>query len=259
VPLPACSKRPTRRRSAPVNAPRSCPKSSASRSDSARAAQWRLTKGPAAAVDRPGDRALARPALAGDEDGRARRRDLRREPVDLLHRRARADHLAGSAGIGLAIAARAAGVASTAPRVDPPNADQERFEVDRLRHQILGAGADRVDRRAHVGEGGEDDDRDRGRDVLKPREKTHPVEARHHQIGDDEVGPETLRDEVERLLSVAGRGDDVARRLEETLERIARRRVVVDDEHLPAGAHPGLPECRSRFRGVGDAHFAMRR
>jgi hypothetical protein len=52
VPPLACSKRPTRTRSAPVNAPRSCPKSSDSSSVSGSAAQLTLTKGPSARGER---------------------------------------------------------------------------------------------------------------------------------------------------------------------------------------------------------------
>ncbi len=48
VPPSACSKRPSRRVMAPLNAPRSCPNSSRSRMESARAAQLSLTKGPLA-------------------------------------------------------------------------------------------------------------------------------------------------------------------------------------------------------------------
>ena len=95
VPPLACSKRPVRWRSAPVNAPRSWPNSSDSSSVSGSAAQFTLTNGPPARGDaawiRPGDQLLAGAGLAGEQHRRARRRDAARELDRGAQRRALAD------------------------------------------------------------------------------------------------------------------------------------------------------------------------
>ena len=79
VPPFASSKRPTRCAIAPVNAPRSCPKSSLSSSPVGMAAQLTLTKvrraSRAQVVDGARDQLLARARLAHDEDRRVRRGD----------------------------------------------------------------------------------------------------------------------------------------------------------------------------------------
>ena len=106
VPPWACSKRPMRRLSAPVNAPFSWPKSSLSSSDSASAAQCSATNGTfgarALAGGWRGELALAGAALAGDEHRRACGGDLPRDAVDLLHRRARADEPLQALAVALA-------------------------------------------------------------------------------------------------------------------------------------------------------------
>ena len=97
VPPLASSKRPRFAPLAPVNAPRSWPKSSLSRSDSGSAAQLTATNGfvarGALRVDGARDELLARAALADDEHRRRRRRDLRDRLVDGDHRRRAADDL----------------------------------------------------------------------------------------------------------------------------------------------------------------------
>ena len=79
MPSWAASNRPSRARSAPVNAPRSWPNSSLSRSVSVKAAQLTATRGleaaAAAAVNRAGYQFLAGPGLSSDENRRVRWRD----------------------------------------------------------------------------------------------------------------------------------------------------------------------------------------
>ena len=86
-----------RRDRAPVNAPFSWPKSSLSSRVAGIAAQLTATSGArgarAQAVDRAGDELLARAALAGDQHRGVGRRELLDQPVDLEHRRGRADQL----------------------------------------------------------------------------------------------------------------------------------------------------------------------
>ena len=97
VPPWACSNLPMRRRSAPVNAPRSWPNSSLSSSGSGMAAQLIARKGASAAaavlIDRPGHQLLSRPAFAEDQHGHVLRGDAADRLVELLHRRRAAHQL----------------------------------------------------------------------------------------------------------------------------------------------------------------------
>ena len=95
MPFSASRKRPLRSRSAPVNAPRTWPKSSLSRRFAGIAPQLTprngcFARGPATWMARRDD-LLAGAALARDEDGHVGVLDAIDEGVDLSHRGARAD------------------------------------------------------------------------------------------------------------------------------------------------------------------------
>ena len=108
MPLPATSNSPGLSRTAPVNAPRTCPKSSDSSSVSVSAAQLIETNGPAGAralvVDQPNDELLAGAALAVDQDRRVQRRDTPRELEHLLHGGAAGDEMLRGGVTGDALA-----------------------------------------------------------------------------------------------------------------------------------------------------------
>src|SRR4051794_13163168 len=94
VPPSACSKRPMRCLSAPVNAPFSWPKSSDSRRFSCSAAQFTLTKfrdAQRVVVRRARDELLAGPRFAANEHGRIALRDLLDDVEHALQRAAPAD------------------------------------------------------------------------------------------------------------------------------------------------------------------------
>ena len=89
VPRSASSKRPLRCCSAPVKAPRSCPKSSLSMILAESSAQWSFTKRSSfrgrELMDGLRDQLLPRSGLAVDEHGRPRRRDLDDLVLEVLH------------------------------------------------------------------------------------------------------------------------------------------------------------------------------
>ena len=104
MPPSAASKRPTRSRVAPENAPRTCPNSSLSASSRGMAAQLSSTNGPSAAraalVDRARGQLLARPRLAQHQHrrvGAGDRRDLLANHAQLV---AVADQVFDRVGIG---------------------------------------------------------------------------------------------------------------------------------------------------------------
>ena len=146
MPPSACSKRPTRRLSAPVNEPFSWPNSSLSSSVSASGAQCSATNG---AFARGLSAWMARassplpvplsPVMSTVARDAA---TCRADAIDLLHRRARADEALQA----LARRARAAGGAGSRPRRAASRrssarsmATSERVEVDRLGQVVGGA------------------------------------------------------------------------------------------------------------------------
>ena len=100
MPSAACSKRPRRSATAPVNEPRVWPNSSESSSVSAIAPQLTATNGRDAAaavrVDRARDQLLAGAALALDQHRDRRIRGARDLLVDLEHRRAAPEQPSGA-------------------------------------------------------------------------------------------------------------------------------------------------------------------
>jgi len=115
--------------------------------------------------------------------------------------------------------------------------DRQRVDLDRLADEVVGARADRGDRRIEASERRDDDDRDRRSvlsDALAQVDAAHLV---HVQVGDDDVEI-ALFQQAQRI----GRGR-VARGAEATLaqadrERLAERAVVVDEKHLGRHACP---------------------
>ena len=99
-------------------------------------------------------------------------------------------------------------------------------------------------------EGGHDDEGDLA--VARPRllHELDAVEARHLQVGEDDVGRELL-ELAERLEAVGGGLDRVALVAQELGERRTRVGLVVDDEDA-AALHFGGKE---RARGDGSAQL----
>src|SRR6188768_1277018 len=93
-----------------------------------------------------------------------------------------------------------------------------------------GARADRGEQVLLGARGGEDHDLRVGRDLAQPRQRAEAVELGHRQVEEDEVGLEALGLD-DRLVAVRGFADHVELvLLEQGGERLARERVVVDEQ-----------------------------
>ena len=187
----ACSKRPMRWRSAPVNAPRSCPKSSDSSSVSGSAAQFTFTSGPSRArrraVDQARDQLLAGARLAGDEHRRARRRHAQREVDGRAQRRAVADDLVDGAPGGLLLAQLAHLGEQPAVLERARDAQLDLLEVDRLLHEVEGPDAHRLDGGLDRAVGGHQQHARAGIALARGAQHGQTIGARQPQIGEHDV------------------------------------------------------------------------
>ena len=142
---------------------------------------------PAPRVDRLRDELLARPALAGDEDRRLSLRDAGDEVVHFLHRSARAEHVAE---LLLLLHRRAKPLHFLAKLLVGDRAlERERdvLHLERLRHEVVRAGADGAYGRLEAAERRDDDDRHVGPVGDHLLAELEPGRALHVQVGDDDV------------------------------------------------------------------------
>ena len=155
--MPPCAalKRPSRRLVAPVNAPRSCPNSSASISVSGNAAQLTATNGPsarAAFVQRARHQLLARSALARDDHRRVAVRDRLHALDQREHAGRVSDQLIAARRRALQLPADRDDVAVQRPEGGQPlQLNAQLLEVDRLGQVVEGPLLQDGDR---VGDGG---------------------------------------------------------------------------------------------------------
>jgi len=253
VPPSATSKSPRPSFVAPVKAPATCPKSSFSRRDSERAPQLIATY----AFSRRGDalwiaraaRVLARPALALDEDGGGRARDLEDQLADALDRGVSADDLDAFARprarelvLEVAVLAREAPLFASVRQVD-----LELGELDRLREVVEGPELHGLDRRLDAPVSREDDRLERRAPVaelLQALDPGHPREARSRSAtsGVELGGPR------EGLLARAHGDDLVAAPGDLALEEVAVGLLVLDQEHARVGRAFGRARA-GRLRG----------
>ncbi len=126
-----------------------------------------------------------------------------------------------------------------------PHRDRERLDLDRLRDEVVGAGANRTDRGLEAAERGQHEHRHIGSrrdDLLTQLEAGH---ALHVEIGDDDI--DVLLGQLrERIGTTAERHRGEPALLEPELDELDHLALVVDDEHLDRtfGAHAAPP-----FRG----------
>ena len=140
---------PCRRPAAPVNEPRSWPKSSLSSSVSGIAAQLMATNAPARRgrelVDRAGEELLARAALALEQDRRVGRRDALRFRAHGADRGRLSDDRRHRLRLGFGEEQR---FARARPALDRPRDEQpQQIGIDRLGDEVFGAALHRLDRR----------------------------------------------------------------------------------------------------------------
>src|SRR5262249_37409280 len=191
-------------------------------------------------VDRVGDDLLPGPALALDEDRRlARGRGLDHRP-DALDRLGLPDQLMDAAGERELLFE--AFLPGDEPAALEGLADQVEDLVggEGLRHVVVGAALDRVDGGRDRALAGDDDHLGRGPALLHAVEQLEARDAWQREVGEDDLVllPLELGDRLDRVL----RGlDDVAVGRERDSQRLADRRLVIDDEQSALPPHGELP------------------
>ncbi|GJE41573.1 hypothetical protein AEGHOMDF_0739 [Methylobacterium soli] len=131
---------------------------------------------------------------------------------------------------------------------------QELAGREGLRQVIVRAGAHPLDLRLLAGPSREQDDRDgaQGGVGAQGREQAEPVEARHHHVGENEVGGRGPRGPRGRegARAVRDRLDDVAPAGEEPAHVVAHVGVVVGEQHPLDPRRSDGPVADRRHRGL---------
>ena len=135
-----------------------------------------------------------------------------------------------------------------APLPAPPpeqrlDAGDELGELERLRHVVVRADLEPPDLVVEAVPGREDQDRHVHLPAAQLREDPEAVDARQHQVEDDEVGA-PVEGRPEPLVARRGRQDAVAAEAEVHREPLAERAVVLDDEDRLAA--PGALGARAQ-------------
>ena len=180
-------------------------------------------------MDGVGDQLLAGAVLALDEDVRFARRHALDQLEELLHLLALADDVLELVAILqlllelLVLVDQRLLLDRLLELVEQP------LGVDRLLEEVERAGLDRLDRARDVALAGDDDDLGFGVELLELADQLDAVHVGQHHVGDDRVGPPG----PEQLF--AARADEgrlhlVARMLEQDLQPLGHRRLVVDGE-----------------------------
>ncbi len=185
----------------------------------------------AAGVDGPGDQFLARPGLAGDEDGGFGVGHLAHHGEDPLHG-AGGPHDAVELGAPGKLLLQQAVLLGEPLELEPlEHGDLQFFAVERLGEVVEGPELHRLHRGIYGAEGGEHDDDRRRRPLLDRREHLETGHARHLQVGDHQLG-RLLLEKPQAGLAVRSGVDVVPLLLQVVLENAPQRTIVVDDEDL---------------------------
>ena len=236
VPPWACSKQPGRVPTAPVNAPRSWPKTSLSIRVSGIAAALTATKGRSeralSLMDGPSHEFLAGAAFARDDHRNIPARNHLDQVEDFAHGFARADEVSEQA-FGLDVGGETSGFST---KLDfPLGIIQQGFELcevgDGLGQEIPGALLDGLD--SHVDAAARCNQQDGPLRVacFQIAKQFESGDFRHDDIADHDVGIMTVHQllgfsRVCRLQNVESPA------LQENIERLEHRRIVVNDKNL---------------------------
>ena len=190
-------------------------------------------------VNRARHQLLARARLALDQHRRVEARHAGHQLVDGDDLRRVADE-----AVGVEALAQLAAVALVVARQpldleDAAHGPLDLVEAEGFAEIVVGAAADRLDRRVHRRERREDQHGRRRVESDQPREHREPVGLRHAQIHQRHVEDLALG-ERDRLAAAAGRTHAIALALEHLHQQVARDRVVVGHQH---GGTRGRHEC----------------
>jgi hypothetical protein len=177
---------------------------------------------------------LAGPAFARDEHGDVRLCDPLDQLEDRLHRRAPADHLVVAGGPCGRAAETLDLLTELAMLRRAIDGDGEHIVLHRLADEVVGARANRRDRRGEATERRQDDHGHVGPIRHDPLAELDAAHAAHVEVGDDDVEV-VAQHEALSLLGRRARRDLFAALPERNRERLAEAGVVVDEQE--AGAH----------------------
>ena len=184
----------------------------------------------AVVVDRVGDQLLAGAVLALDQDVGVAAGHALHQLEHLVHLLALADDVAEAELVLDLLLQQQVLAEQVAPLDRALELGEQGVGVDRLLGELEGARLHRLDRLLHRAVTGDDDDLGVGMRLLEPAQQLEPVDVGQHHVGDDDVGLPGLED----LLAARAdhRGPDlVALVLEQDLQPLDDRRLVVDREH----------------------------
>ncbi len=203
----------------------------------------------AVVVDRVGDELLAGPVFAFDEDVRVAAGDVLDELEQILHPLALADDVRElELVLELLFQLQVLGL-QVLPLNRLPEQGQDPVGFDRLLEEVGGARLDRIHRLRNRAVAGDDDHFDVGLQLLEPLEQVESVHVRQHHIGDYRIRSPGLEDLVAPRTN-EGRPHLVALMLEQDLQPLGHRRLVVNHEHalLAFGRHgQALPLVREHL------------
>src|SRR5262252_5587105 len=186
----------------------------------------------------PGDQLFARSRLAGDQHRGVAGPGQLDQSIDLLHRRARAQDGPKTTTLPK-LPAQERHLALDFPALHRlVEEDPEAPRVHRLGQVVVGPLAHGRHRRLHRRVTGKQNDHGVRVDFVERLQERDPVQGRHHQIGDDDGGPEG-GGLLESLLPVDGLLDLVSPGRQQIRQRGARGLVVVCDQN--AVFHGSLP------------------
>src|SRR5262245_41144583 len=186
----------------------------------------------------PSDQLLARPRLAGEQYRCVAGPGQFDQPIDLLHRRARAQDGAETTTLPK-LPAQECHLALDFPALHRlVEEDPQAPWVHRLGQVVVGPLAHGRDRRLHRRVTGEQDDHRVRVDFVERLQERDPVQGRHHQIGDDDGGAEG-GGPLESLFPIDGLLDLVSPGRQQIRQRGACGFVVVSDQN--AVFHGSLP------------------
>ena len=192
--------------------------------------EW-LLRALAPRVQGSGREFLAGPALAGDEHGRWRVRDLMQHLCQLVRRRRTTDppREIGVVGQGRVQVLVLPPELSVPQR--PLDHHEELIEVHGFGEVVVRALLDGLDRPLNGGVRGDDDDPGHGRPLPKLGGKLKAVHARHVNVGDDDVGLPVV-EHAQRLEGIRGGPYRHLGVTEQLGEARTSGGLVVDDKDL---------------------------
>ena len=188
-------------------------------------------------MDRLGDKLFARATLPGDEHGTAGFTDGLDHPEQVLHPLAPADEVSHPV-LFLELSLQVGVLFPQALLFESPFDDvaQLLHEVVGLQDVVESAHLEGLDGRGRCGVCGEQDEFSRGSLGSKAPQQIDPRHVGHADIGNDDVEV-LLANAIQPLLAAVCDGDIAPLALQENLEHLPDRELIIDNEDLGVKTH----------------------